>query len=282
MKKYVLALDQGTTSSRAILFDHAGRIQSIAQKEFTQIFPQPGWVEHDPMEIWSSQVSVASEARLKIGALPAEIAAIGITNQRETTIVWDRETGSPVYNAIVWQDRRTASFCEELKKSGHESLIRSKTGLVIDAYFSGSKIRWILDHVAGARKKAEQGKLAFGTVDSWLVWKLTNGNVHATDVTNASRTMLYNIREQQWDEELLNIMGIPNSMLPLVKESSEYYGETDKSILSDPIPIAGIAGDQHAALFGQMCLEKGMVKNTYGTGCFMLLNIGELVCRIKK
>ncbi len=275
MKKYVLALDQGTTSSRAILFDHAGRIQSLAQKEFTQIFPQPGWVEHDPLEIWSSQASVASEARLKIGALPSEIAAIGITNQRETTIVWDRETGVPVYNAIVWQDRRTASFCEELKQSGLTELIRSKTGLVIDAYFSGSKIRWILDHVEGARKKAEQGKLAFGTVDSWLVWKLTNGKVHATDITNASRTMLYNIREQKWDEELLGIMGIPHSMLPLVKESSEYYGETDKSIFSDPIPIAGIAGDQHAALFGQMCLEKGMVKNTYGTGCFMLLNIGD-------
>jgi glycerol kinase len=275
MKKYILALDQGTTSSRAILFDHAGRIQSIAQKEFTQIFPQPGWVEHDPLEIWSSQAGVASEARLKIGALPSEIAAIGITNQRETTIVWDRETGIPVYNAIVWQDRRTAPFCEQLKQSGQTALIRSKTGLVIDAYFSGSKIRWILDHVEGARKKAEEGKLAFGTVDSWLVWKLTRGTVHATDITNASRTMLYNIREQKWDDELLSIIGIPKSMLPIVKESSEIYGETDKSILSDNIPIAGIAGDQHAALFGQMCLEKGMVKNTYGTGCFMLLNIGE-------
>ena len=275
MKKYILALDQGTTSSRAILFDHAGLIQSIAQKEFKQIFPQPGWVEHDPMEIWSSQAGVASEARLKIGAVPSEIAAIGITNQRETTIVWDRESGIPVYNAIVWQDRRTAPFCEQLKQSGHAELIRSKTGLVIDAYFSGSKIRWILDHVEGARKKAEEGKLAFGTVDSWLVWKLTRGTVHATDITNASRTMMYNIREQKWDDELLSIIGIPKSMLPLVKESSEFYGETDKSILSDNIPIAGIAGDQHAALFGQMCLEKGMVKNTYGTGCFMLLNIGE-------
>jgi len=275
MKKYILALDQGTTSSRAILFDHAGTIQSIAQKEFRQIFPQPGWVEHDPLEIWSSQASVASEARLKIGALPSEIAAIGITNQRETTIVWDRETGLPVYNAIVWQDRRTAPFCEELKQSGHASMIRSKTGLVIDAYFSGSKIRWILDHVEGVRKKAEEGKLAFGTVDSWLVWKLTRGTVHATDMTNASRTMLYNIREQKWDDELLQIMGVPKSMLPLVKESSEFYGETDKTILSDNIPITGIAGDQHAALFGQMCLEKGMVKNTYGTGCFMLLNIGD-------
>jgi glycerol kinase len=275
MKKYILALDQGTTSSRAILFDHAGQIQSIAQKEFAQLFPKPGWVEHDPMEIWSSQASVASEARLKIGAQPSEIAAIGITNQRETTIVWDRETGVPVYNAIVWQDRRTASFCEELKKKDYGPLIRSKTGLVIDAYFSGSKIRWILDNVEGARKKAEQGRLAFGTVDSWLVWKLTNGKVHATDITNASRTMLYNIREQKWDKELLEILGIPLSMLPQVKESSEHFGETDKTILSDSIPISGIAGDQHAALFGQMCLEKGMVKNTYGTGCFMLLNIGE-------
>jgi glycerol kinase len=275
MKKYILSLDQGTTSSRAILFDHAGRIQSIAQKEFTQIFPQPGWVEHDPMEIWSSQASVASEARLKIGAAPSEIAAIGIANQRETTIVWDRKTGAPVYNAIVWQDRRTASFCEQLKQSGLSDKIRSKTGLIIDAYFSGSKIRWILDHVEGARKKAEEGRLAFGTVDSWLVWKFTNGAVHVTDITNASRTMLYNIREQKWDDELLQIMGIPAGMLPEVKESSEQYGETDTSLFPAKIPIAGIAGDQHAALFGQMCVEKGMVKNTYGTGCFMLMNIGD-------
>ena len=275
MKKYILALDQGTTSSRAILFDHGGQIKSIAQKEFTQIFPQPGWVEHDPLEIWSSQASVASEARLKIGAVPSEIAAIGITNQRETTVVWDRETGIPVYNAIVWQDRRTAAFCEQLKQSGLTEKIRSKTGLVIDAYFSGSKIRWILENVKGARKKAADGKLAFGTVDSWLVWKLTNGGVHATDITNASRTMLYNIREQKWDEELLQMMDIPASMLPVVKESAEYIGETEKNIFSERIPIAGIAGDQHAALFGQMCLEKGMVKNTYGTGCFMLMNIGS-------
>src|SRR5450755_3176653 len=275
MKKYILALDQGTTSSRAILFDQTGRIQSIAQKEFTQIFPQPGWVEHDPQEIWSSQASVASEAMLKIGAAVSEIAAIGITNQRETTIVWDRETGEPVYNAIVWQDRRTADFCEQLKQSGLTEKIRSKTGLVIDAYFSGSKIRWILDNVEGARKKATEGKLAFGTVDSWLVWKLTHGTVHATDITNASRTMLYNIREQKWDEELLQIMDVPKSMLPVVKESSEYYGETNKNIFAERIPIAGIAGDQHAALFGQMCLEKGMIKNTYGTGCFMLMNIGD-------
>ena len=275
MKKYILALDQGTTSSRAILFDHAGRIQSVAQKEFTQIFPQPGWVEHDPVEIWSTQASVASEARLKIGASPSDIAAIGIANQRETTIVWDRVSGDPVYNAIVWQDRRTAGFCEELKLSGLSEKIRSKTGLVIDAYFSGSKIRWILDHVDGARKKAKEGRLAFGTVDSWLVWKFTNGKVHATDITNASRTMLYNIREQKWDDELLGIMDIPKSMLPEVKESSELYGETDTSLFPASIPITGVAGDQHAALFGQMCLEKGMVKNTYGTGCFMLMNIGD-------
>jgi glycerol kinase len=275
MKKYILALDQGTTSSRAILFDHAGQIQSIAQKEFTQIFPQPGWVEHDPLEIWSSQASVASEARLKIGASASDIAAIGITNQRETTVVWDRETGIPEYNAIVWQDRRTASFCEQLKLAGLAGKIRAKTGLVIDAYFSGSKVKWILDQVPGARKKAEQGRLAFGTVDSWLAWKFTHGAVHVTDITNASRTMLYNIREQQWDEELLQIMDIPRSMLPTVKESSEFLGDTHPSIFSEKIPISGMAGDQHAALFGQMCLEKGMVKNTYGTGCFMLMNIGD-------
>ena len=275
MKKYILALDQGTTSSRAIVFDHQGRIQSIAQKEFTQIFPQPGWVEHDPNEIWSSQASVATEAVVKTGADGRNIVAIGITNQRETTIVWDRETGEPVYNAIVWQDRRTAPFCEQLKKQGLAETIRSKTGLVIDAYFSGSKIRWILDNVNGARKKALDGKLAFGTVDSWLVWKFTRGRVHATDITNAGRTMLFNIREQQWDEELLRIMDIPKSMLPEVKQSSELYGETENSLFANKIPIAGIAGDQHAALFGQMCLDKAMVKNTYGTGCFMLMNIGD-------
>ncbi len=275
MKKYILALDQGTTSSRAILFDHQGQIKSIAQKEFTQKFPQPGWVEHDPLEIWSSQAAVATEALLKAGVSAAEIAAIGITNQRETTIVWDRETGKPIYNAIVWQDRRTAAFCEQLKTSGFSAKIRSKTGLVIDAYFSGSKIRWILQNIPGAEKKASEGKLAFGTVDAWLIWKFTNGAVHATDITNASRTMLYNIREQQWDKELLELMGIPENILPQVKESSELYGETDKNIFSEKIPIAGVAGDQHAALFGQMCLDKGMVKNTYGTGCFMLMNIGD-------
>jgi glycerol kinase len=275
MEKYILALDQGTTSSRAILFDHRGKIQSIAQKEFTQIFPQPGWVEHDPNEIWSSQASVAAEAVVKVGADGRNIVAIGITNQRETTIVWDRETGEPVYNAIVWQDRRTAPFCDMLKKQGLTEIIRSKTGLVIDAYFSGSKIRWILDNVKGARKKAEEGKLAFGTVDSWLVWKFTRGRVHATDISNAGRTMLFNILEQQWDPELLRILDIPQSMLPEVKQCSELYGETENSLFANKIPIAGIAGDQHAALFGQMCLDKAMVKNTYGTGCFMLMNIGD-------
>jgi len=275
MKEYILALDQGTTSSRAIVFDHKGQIRSVAQKEFTQIFPQPGWVEHDPNEIWSTQAGVAAEATVKMGINGTNIKAIGITNQRETTIVWDRNTGEPVYNAIVWQDRRTAAFCDELKTKGLANLIRSKTGLVIDAYFSGSKIRWILDNVPGARVKAEAGELAFGTVDSWLVWKFTRGQVHATDVTNASRTMLFNIRTLEWDDELLKIFGIPKSMLPEVKQSSEIYGETATTIFASKIPIAGIAGDQHAALFGQMCIDNGMVKNTYGTGCFMLMNIGE-------
>lgn len=275
MEDYILALDQGTTSSRAIVFDHKGQIKSVAQKEFTQIFPQPGWVEHDPNEIWSTQASVAAEATVKIGANGTNIKAIGITNQRETTIVWDRESGEPVYNAIVWQDRRTAEFCERLRKDGHTDLIRSKTGLVIDAYFSASKIRWILDNVEGAREKAEAGKLAFGTVDSWLVWKFTRGHVHATDITNACRTMLFNIKTQEWDDELIEIFDIPKSMLPEVKQSSEIYGETTTTIFASKIPIAGIAGDQHAALFGQMCIEKAMVKNTYGTGCFMLMNIGD-------
>jgi glycerol kinase len=275
MEQYILALDQGTTSSRAIVFDHQGQIRSVAQKEFTQIFPQPGWVEHDPNEIWSSQASVAAEATVKMGINGSNIKAIGITNQRETTIVWDRKTGEPIYNAIVWQDRRTAAFCDQLKNDGHSDLIRSKTGLVIDAYFSGSKIKWILDNVPGARAKAEAGELAFGTVDSWLVWKFTRGAVHATDVTNASRTMLFNICTLEWDEELLKIFGIPKSMLPGVKQSSELYGETATTIFASKIPIAGIAGDQHAALFGQMCISNGMVKNTYGTGCFMLMNIGE-------
>jgi glycerol kinase len=274
MEQYILALDQGTTSSRAIVFDHKGQIRSVAQKEFTQIFPKPGWVEHDPNEIWSTQAGVAAEATVKMGINGTNIKAIGITNQRETTIVWDRSTGEPVYNAIVWQDRRTAAFCERLKSDGHGELIRSKTGLVIDAYFSGSKINWILDHVPGARAKAEAGELAFGTVDSWLVWKFTRGKVHATDVTNASRTMLFNIRTLEWDRELLEIFNVPAAMLPQVKQSSEIYGETATTIFASKIPIAGIAGDQHAALFGQMCVEEAMVKNTYGTGCFMLMNIG--------
>jgi glycerol kinase len=275
MEKYILALDQGTTSSRAIIIDHKGEIKSIAQKEFKQIFPKSGWVEHDPNEIWSSQAAVAAEATVKLGINGTDIKAIGITNQRETTIVWNRKTGKPVYNAIVWQDRRTADFCDQLKKEGKADMIRSKTGLVVDSYFSGTKIKWILDNVEGAREKAEAGELAFGTVDSWLVWKFTRGKVHATDITNASRTMLFNIRTQQWDEELLKILDVPRSMLPEVKQSSEYYGDTATTIFASKIPIAGIAGDQSAALFGQMCLEKAMVKNTYGTGCFMLMNIGD-------
>lgn len=274
MTKYVMALDQGTTSSRAIIFDQSGAIISTAQKEFTQIFPQPGWVEHDPAEIWSSQIGVATEAMAKVGLEGGNIAAIGITNQRETTLVWDRETGKPVHNAIVWQDRRTADYCDQLKAAGKETLVRAKTGLVIDAYFSGTKIKWILDNVAGARERANAGKLAFGTVDAWLVWNLTHGAVHATDITNASRTMLYNIHTQEWDQELLSLLDIPASMLPEVKESSEVCGETAPGIFAVQIPIAGIAGDQHAALFGQMCTAPGMVKNTYGTGCFMLMNIG--------
>ena len=275
MEDFILALDQGTTSSRAIVFDHKGQIRSVAQREFKQIFPQSGWVEHDPNEIWATQASVAAEATVKLGINGTNIKAIGITNQRETTIVWDRETGEPVYNAIVWQDRRTAAFCDQLKKDGHTDLIRSKTGLVIDSYFSGTKIRWILDNVEGVRERAEKGELAFGTVDSWLVWKFTRGHVHVTDITNASRTMLFNIKTQEWDDELLQILGIPKSMLPEVKQSSEIYGETTTTIFASKIPIAGIAGDQSAALFGQMCIDKAMVKNTYGTGCFMLMNIGD-------
>jgi glycerol kinase len=275
MEEYILALDQGTTSSRAIIFDHDGKIRSVAQKEFKQIFPQSGWVEHDPNEIWSTQAGVAAEATVKMGINGTNIKAIGITNQRETTIVWDRKTGEPVYNAIVWQDRRTAAFCDQLKKDGKEAMVRSKTGLVIDSYFSGTKIRWILDNVEGARDRANAGELAFGTVDSWLVWKFTRGAVHVTDVTNASRTMLFNIRTQQWDDELLAMLDVPKSMLPEVKQSSEIYGETATTIFASKIPIAGIAGDQSAALFGQMCIEKAMVKNTYGTGCFMLMNIGD-------
>jgi glycerol kinase len=275
MSKVILALDQGTTSSRAILFDKAGMPVSVAQKEFTQIFPQPGWVEHDPKEIWSSQAGVAAEALSQAKIKAEDIEAIGITNQRETTIVWDRATGEPVYNAIVWQDRRTSAYCDELNAKGLEEFVRKKTGLVIDAYFSATKIKWILDHVPGARQKAETGKLAFGTVDSWLIWNLTGGKHHVTDVTNASRTLLFNIHTLSWDDELLELFGIPSEVLPEVTSSSEVVGETSHGIFSSAIPIAGIAGDQQAALFGQMCTKPGMVKNTYGTGCFMLMNIGE-------
>lgn len=274
MSKYILALDQGTTSSRAIIFDKNGFIISVAQKEFRQIFPQPGWVEHDPNEIWSTQLGVAAEAISKAGLTVENIAAIGITNQRETTIVWERATGKPIYNAIVWQDRRTASFCDELKSKGLDKIIQEKTGLIIDAYFSGTKIKWILDNVEGAKDKANKGELCFGTVDSWLLWNLTRGQVHATDVSNASRTLLLNIHTLQWDGELEKILDVPGNMLPQVRSSSEVYGETQNILTAHRIPIAGIAGDQQSALFGQMCSQPGMVKNTYGTGCFMLMNTG--------
>ena len=275
MLKCILALDQGTTSSRAILFDQDGLIIATAQKEFTQIFPSPGWVEHDPMEIWSTQIGVASEVISKHGIDKFDIAAIGITNQRETTVVWNKLTGMPIYNAIVWQDRRTADFCNQLKQEGKQPFIQEKTGLIIDAYFSASKIKWILDHVEGARAQAEKGELCFGTIDSWLVWKLTNGAHHITDATNASRTMLYNIHELKWDTALLELFNIPIAILPEVKSSSEVYGHTDLLVTNQQIPIAGIAGDQQAALFGQICTAPGMVKNTYGTGCFMLMHTGE-------
>jgi len=270
--KHILALDQGTTSSRAILFDHAGSIVAVAQKEFPQIFPKPGWVEHDPRDIWSSQAGVAAEALTRAGIGADDIAAIGITNQRETALVWDRATGEPIMNAIVWQDRRTAPICDRLRARKMDRVIRRKTGLVIDAYFSATKVQWMLQNVKGAKAKAKAGELAFGTVDSWLVWNLTGGRVHVTDVSNASRTMLFDIAKGQWDDELLEIFGVPHSMLPEVRSSSEVYGET--SLLGKPVPIAGIAGDQQAALFGQACLKPGMVKNTYGTGCFMLMNTG--------
>ncbi len=275
MKKYILALDQGTTSSRAIVFDHAGSIISVAQKEFKQYFPKPGWVEHDASEIWSTQVGVAAEALSHSEIKASELAAIGITNQRETTVIWDRETGKPIHHAIVWQDRRTSTFCDELKKQGHAEKIQKKTGLIIDAYFSGTKVKWILDHVEGAREKAVAGKLAFGTIDSWLVWKMTDGQKHITDVTNASRTMLFNIQTLEWDQELLDLLDIPENLLPKVCSSSEVYGETSGNLFASSIPIAGIAGDQQAALFGQMCTEPGMIKNTYGTGSFVVLNTGE-------
>lgn len=275
MRKYILALDQGTTSSRAIVFDHDGKICSVAQKEFTQYFPKPGWVEHNPNEIWSSQASVIAESISAIDINGLDIAGIGITNQRETTIVWDVDTEEPIYNAIVWQDRRTADYCDKLKAEGLIDTIREKTGLIIDAYFSGTKIKWILDNVPGARQRAEQGKLRFGNVDSWLVWRLTRGEVHVTDVTNASRTMLFNINTLKWDADLLKLLDIPVSMLPEVKSSSEVYGHTKTTIFAHEVPISGIAGDQQAALFGQMCIEPGAIKNTYGTGCFVMLNTGE-------
>lgn len=274
-KKYILALDQGTTSSRAIVFDHEGQICSVAQKEFQQYFPKPGWVEHNPNEIWGSEASVIAEAISTIDITGLDIAAIGITNQRETTIVWDIDTEEPIYNAIVWQDRRTAAFCDQLKAEGLTDTIHQKTGLIVDAYFSGTKIKWILDHVPGARKRAEQGKLRFGNVDSWLVWRLTRGEVHVTDVTNASRTMLFNIHDLKWDEDLLKLLDIPASMMPEVKSNSEIYGHTKTTIFAHKVPISGMAGDQQAALFGQMCLEPGSIKNTYGTGCFVMLNTGE-------
>ncbi|REL33038.1 glycerol kinase [Rhodohalobacter sp. SW132] len=275
MNKYILALDQGTTSSRAMLFDKNGSIKSIAQKEFRQIYPKPGWVEHDAQEIWSTQAGVAAEAVASAGINGKALSGIGITNQRETTVIWDRETGKPVYNAIVWQDRRTSDYCDELKEQGHADLIQEKTGLVLDAYFSGTKVKWILDNVDGARERAEKGELAFGTIDSWLIWNFTQGEIHVTDVTNASRTLLYNINTMEWDDELLELLDIPKSLLPEVKQSSEVYGKTKTTLFASKVPIAGIAGDQQAALFGQMCTEKGMVKNTYGTGCFMLMNIGD-------
>jgi len=273
--QFILALDQGTTSSRAIIFDWQGKKVTDAQREFEQFFPRPGWVEHDPLEIWTSQASVATEAitKAKIGA--DQIAAIGITNQRETTILWDRKTGEPLYNAIVWQDRRTSAYCNELKEKGLEAKINEKTGLVIDAYFSATKIKWILDHVEGAREKALKGEVCFGTVDSWLIWKLTNGAEHLTDITNASRTMIFNIHEQKWDKELLSLFDIPPGILPEVKSSSEVICHTSGKIFATKIPISGIAGDQQAALFGQLCTEKGMAKTTYGTGCFLVMNTGE-------
>lgn len=275
MQKYIMALDQGTTSSRCILFDRQGNICSMSQKEFTQIYPQPGWVEHNPMEIWSSQLAVATECMAMVGADAEQIAAIGITNQRETTILWDKETGEPVYNAIVWQCRRTAGLIEELKKDGFDGKIREKTGLIPDAYFSASKIAWILQNVPGAREKAEAGRLLFGTVDTWLIWNLTKGAVHVTDYTNASRTMLFDIHRLCWDEEIMERFGIPACILPQVKPSSYLFGHTDASVLGGEIPIAGAAGDQQSALFGQCCFEQGEVKNTYGTGCFLLMNTGK-------
>lgn len=281
-KKYIMALDQGTTSSRAILFNKKGEIVKIAQKEFNQIYPKAGWVEHDPMEIWGSQSGVMREVIETAGIRPEEIASIGITNQRETTVVWSRYTGKPIYNAIVWQCRRTSEICDELKDKGLEESIKEKTGLLIDAYFSATKVKWILDNIEGAREKAEQGELLFGTIDTWLIWNLTRGKVHVTDYSNASRTMMYNINDLEWDEDILRELNIPISMLPLVKPSSYVYGHTDERMLSGAkIPIAGCAGDQQAALFGQNCVEEGTAKNTYGTGCFLLMNTGSNIVKSK-
>jgi glycerol kinase len=271
---FMLALDQGTTSSRAIVFDHAGAICGAAQKEFPQIFPEAGWVEHDPRAIWSTQLEVARAALVSAKIKAQDIAGIGITNQRETTVIWDRRTGEPIHNAIVWQDRRTARFCDDLKRAGHGKLIQSKTGLVIDAYFSGSKIRWLLDHVPGARERAQRGELAFGTIDTWLLWNLTGGALHLTDASNASRTMLFNLHTGTWDDELLRMLEVPRELLPEVRSSSEVYGETAAKIFDASIRIGGMAGDQQAALFGQNCFTRGLAKNTYGTGCFMLMNVG--------
>ena len=273
--QYILALDQGTTSSRALLVDHQGCVVASAQKEFQQIYPFPGWVEHNPQEIWSSQASVTSEILAHSGITPDQIGAIGITNQRETTVIWEKKTGQPISNAIVWQDRRTTKLCQALRENGLEPLIREKTGLLLDPYFSGTKIHWLLHEIPGAMERAKRGELAFGTIDSWLVWKLTGGKVHVTDVSNASRTLLFNIHSQSWDEEILKLLEIPSSLLPRVASSSEVYGKTNSSLFSSPVPIAGIAGDQQAALFGQACFEQGMVKTTYGTGCFMLMNTGS-------
>ena len=274
-EKFILALDQGTTSSRAILFSHSGKIIATAQKPFQQYFPKPGWVEHDAQEIWSTQSSVAAEVVAQADLTGLDIEAIGITNQRETTVVWDIETNQPIAHAIVWQDRRSSPYCESLKAAGHAEMIRSKTGLIIDAYFSATKLKWILDNVEGAREKALQGRLKFGTVDSWLIYKFTKGRTHATDITNASRTMLYNIHDQCWDPELLDLFDIPVGMMPEVKSNSEIFANTATTLFTTKIPIAGVAGDQQAALFGQMCIEKGMAKTTYGTGCFLVMNTGE-------
>lgn len=279
MQQYILSLDQGTSISRAIIFDREGKIIAISQKEFEQYSPRLSWIEQDANEIWYSQASVAEEVIEKAGLTAKDIKAIGITNQRETTILWDKETGKPIGNAIVWQDRRTSQYCDELKERGLADKIKEKTGLILDAYFSGTKVKWLLDNIPGARQKAEEGKLAFGTVDSWLIWKLTKGTCHVTDVSNASRTMLFNIKTLEWDKEILNLLDIPEGILPEVKSSSEVYGVTSKSLFGDEIPIAGICGDQQAALFGQMCHEKGMVKNTYNTGCFILMNTGDQIVR---